>query len=109
MSAGGSAARPPRRGDPLPIVAGVPPRPTPSSPTDEPGEADPARLAQGWERRFIAHGARLDEMVRLYEALGYEVVADPVSGGRPGVECEGCRLATGLGFKLIYTRSRRTS
>ncbi|HET7226590.1 MAG TPA: hypothetical protein VFK69_12855 [Candidatus Eisenbacteria bacterium] len=108
MSAGGSAP-PPRRGDPLPIVAGVPPRPASSPPPDDLGEADPARLAQGWERRFIAQGARLDEMMRLYEALGYEVAADPVSGGRPGVECEGCRLATGLGFKLIYTRSRRTS
>ena len=107
--AAGSPARPPRRGDSLPIVAGIRPHPAPSPPYGDPDEADPVRLAEGWERRFIAQGARLDEMMRLYEALGYEVVADPVSGGRSGVECEGCRLATQFEFKLIYTRRSCTS
>jgi hypothetical protein len=49
--------------------------------------ADPERLTQGWERRFIADDARVAEMVRLYQELGYETVVDPIRPGDVGEEC----------------------
>lgn len=67
-------------------------------------EADPARIAQGWTRRFIIEGARAAEMIRLYEELGYEVCADPIRGDSVSDECEDCRLVLALDFKMIYTR-----
>ena len=69
-------------------------------------EADPARLADGWTRRFIIEGARVPEMIRLYEEVGYEVCADPIRGESVSDECEDCRLALTLDFRMIYTRRR---
>jgi hypothetical protein len=70
--------------------------------------ADPARLAAGWERRFIADAARAREAVELYERLGYEVVADPVTAQELDHDCEGCALVRDLGFRTIYTRKQAT-
>ncbi|MEO8197069.1 MAG: hypothetical protein ABI689_10130 [Thermoanaerobaculia bacterium] len=66
--------------------------------------ADPVRTAAGWERRFIADGPRAAEAVALYEALGFEVAADPLSGLDLPADCTDCQLATLLAFKTIYTR-----
>jgi hypothetical protein len=66
--------------------------------------ADPTRTAAGWERRFIADGPRAAEAVALYEALGFEVAADPLSGLDLPPDCTDCQLATLLAFKTIYTR-----
>lgn len=68
---------------------------------------DPERLAQGWERRFIANGARVDEMVRLYRELGFETVVDPIRPADIGDDCGDCRLVTQLRFRVIYTRPAR--
>jgi hypothetical protein len=67
-------------------------------------EPDPQRIADGWERRFIADGARAEEAVALYQELGYEVVADDVSPDDLPEGCEACRLVAMLKFKSIYTR-----
>ena len=66
---------------------------------------DPARLAEGWEHRFTAAGARAEEMISLYRELGFEVVADPVR--REGVDpgCTVC-LSGSLEYRVIYTRRR---
>ncbi len=69
-------------------------------------QADPARLAAGWQRRFIADGARCEEMMRLYEELGYEVVADSIQPEHVGADCEDCRIVILLQFKMIYTRRK---
>ena len=66
--------------------------------------ADPARLAAGWERRFLADGPRAAEAVALYESLGFEVAADPLAGPDLPADCTDCKLATLLAFKTIYTR-----
>ena len=66
--------------------------------------ADPARLAAGWQRRFLADGPRAAEAVALYESLGFEVAADPLSGPDLPSDCTDCQLATLLAFKTIYTR-----
>ncbi len=69
-------------------------------------EADPVRLAEGWSRRFIIEGARVEEMIRLYEGLGYEVCADPIRGETVSNDCVDCQLVMALDFKMIYTRRR---
>jgi hypothetical protein len=67
---------------------------------------DPQRLADGWERRFIADARRAEEVTALYEQLGFEVAADPIRPEQLGDECDDCQLAL-LQFKTIYTRPRR--
>jgi hypothetical protein len=67
---------------------------------------DPARVAAGWEPRFTAFGARAREMMRLYQALGFEVIADPLrpEDAEPG--CDDCQLLARIPFVTIYTRRR---
>ena len=67
---------------------------------------DPARLAAGWERRFVVEGRRAPEYVELYESLGFEVAADPVRREQVADECDDCRIALLLEFRAIYTRPR---
>lgn len=67
---------------------------------------DPARLAAGWQRRFIAEGPRLAEAMGLYRELGFEVAADPLSGLELPADCTDCQLAALLAFKTLYTRRR---
>jgi hypothetical protein len=66
--------------------------------------ANPARLAAGWERRFVADAARAEEAVALYAAMGYEAVADPVVPEDLDEGCDTCALATL--FRTVYTRRR---
>jgi hypothetical protein len=68
---------------------------------------DPARLAAGWERRFVTDSSRVAEMVRLYEELGWEAVADPIRPEQLVGDCDDCRVAAQLRFVTIYTRPRR--
>jgi hypothetical protein len=65
---------------------------------------DPARVADGWERRFVADGRRAEEMIELYRQLGFEVVADPIRPEQMSDDCEDCKLLMLLEFKTIYTR-----
>jgi hypothetical protein len=67
-------------------------------------KGDPARLAEGWERRFIADGERAKEAMELYSQLGYEVCADPLRPEEMGEECDDCQLLALMQFKTIYTR-----
>ncbi len=71
--------------------------------------ADPERLAQGWERRFIADEVRVAEMVQLYRELGYETVVDPIRPADVDEDCGDCRLVAQLRLKMIYTRPGRLS
>lgn len=68
---------------------------------------DPARVAAGWERRFVADGGRVDEALRLYRELGFEVCADPLRPEDLAGECEDCQLLMLLRFQTIYTRVPR--
>jgi len=65
---------------------------------------DPARLADGWERRFIADAARAAEAIELYERLGFEAVADPLRTNEMGEQCDECQLIALLRFRTVYTR-----
>jgi hypothetical protein len=65
---------------------------------------DPARVADGWERRFITDATRTPEVVALYESLGFEVVADPIRREDFPDGCDDCQLVALMGFRTIYTR-----
>lgn len=62
-------------------------------------------LAEGWTRRFVGGPPRLQEMVELYESLGYEVWLEPQELDEFRDECEDCQLALML-FRVVYTRPR---
>jgi hypothetical protein len=67
-------------------------------------EPDPARIARGWERRFVVEGSRAEEMMAIYRELGYEVCADPVDPKELDDGCRECALVAALRFRTIYTR-----
>jgi hypothetical protein len=67
-------------------------------------EGDPQRIADGWERRFIADRPRAEEAIELYAGLGYEVCADPIMPEELADDCEDCLLVAQLRFVTIYTR-----
>jgi len=68
---------------------------------------DPARVAEGWERRFITDAERLGEVVALYEEAGFEVAADPLRPADFPDGCDDCRLLGLSRFRTVYTRRRR--
>ena len=65
---------------------------------------DPARVAAGWDFRFVADGRRAEEAVELYASLGFEVVADPLAFDRLDQDCADCQIVMLLKYKAIYTR-----
>ena len=65
---------------------------------------DPARIAEGWEPRFVVEARRVPEYVDLYASLGFEVLADPVRRDHVAPSCSDCRVAILLDFRTIYTR-----
>lgn len=75
--------------------------------TDTQLQPDPARVADGWERRFITDATREEEMMELYRELGYEVCADPVKAEELIDDCQGCRVVIESQFVTIYTRDKR--
>ncbi len=67
-------------------------------------EGDPERIADGWERRFIADRLRAEEAIELYTQLGYEVCSDPIMREELADDCEDCLLVARMRFVMIYTR-----
>lgn len=67
---------------------------------------DPARVADGWERRFVIERARAADLVALYEEGGFEVAVDAVAPELLEDECSDCRLVSALDYVQVYTRRR---
>jgi hypothetical protein len=65
---------------------------------------DPARLAAGWERRFVIERPRAADLARLYEESGFEVALDPVAPELLEDDCTDCRLVARLEYVMLYTR-----
>ena len=65
---------------------------------------DPARLAAGWERRFVIEKARAGDLARLYQEAGFEVALDAVAPELLDDECADCRLVFQLEYVSLYTR-----
>jgi hypothetical protein len=80
-------------------------RPLPRLPEQE-RLGNPQLTSQGWERRFMADGARLAEYVELYTALGFEVLHEPAAPEEIGPECTDCRLVICRQYVTLYTRRR---
>jgi hypothetical protein len=75
--------------------------------TEDQLAADPALLAEGWERRFVADARRAKEASELYQQLGFEVRAEPLRPTDLGDDCEDCKLVVVFQFQTIYTRRKR--
>jgi hypothetical protein len=69
-------------------------------------EPNPARLAEGWEPRFVIEALRVADFVRLYEALGFEVITEPLRTEGTRDDCADCCIQALLNFRRIYTRAR---
>ena len=68
-------------------------------------------LAEGWEERFSAAGARLEETAELYRSLGYEVrIEDVVESAADGA-CTSCFAVAGAEgpVGVIFTRGGAAS
>ena len=65
---------------------------------------DPALLAQGWERRFMADPSQAKEAERLYSELGFEVRTESIKPFELSELCGSCGLATCRAYVTIYTR-----
>jgi hypothetical protein len=111
------------------MIPDADPRAAGREPARPPGPRHTARLAEGWQRRFVVDQTRLVEMVRLYQELGYETAVDPfapeeptgepaeepatgvggaAAGDRPDPRCGDCRLVTMHWLHVLYTRPVRT-
>lgn len=67
---------------------------------------DPARMAAGWQRRFVIERPRAADLVRLYEESGFEVAVDAVAPELLEDECSDCRLVMSLDYVQVYTRAK---
>lgn len=63
---------------------------------------------EGWSRRFVGGPPRLQEVIDLYQSLGFEVWLEPQSVEEFGEECGGCTLALRL-FRVVYTRRKMST
>jgi len=61
---------------------------------------------EGWVRRFVTDESRVDEWVRLYTGMNYEVKVLPYEPAG-GEECTTCYGAKPGKLKVIYTRKIR--
>ncbi len=76
-------------------------------PSRQPRTRNEAELiAEGWTRRFVGGPPRLQEMVELYQSLGYDVWLEPQAPEELRDECEDCTLALTL-FRVVYTRPQK--
>ena len=64
----------------------------------------PALLTrEGWERRFMAAGDRIEESAEIYRRLGYTVRIELPTPAELREECGDCQLALTM-FRVVYTR-----
>lgn len=69
------------------------------------GEESPEELeAAGWQRRFEADAARVDEVVELYTSLGCEVTTRALAPKSFAPECASCALTACSRYVEVYTR-----
>lgn len=62
-------------------------------------------MAAGWDRRFEADVARVDEIVEMYRDMGLEVTTSEVIPDDFGPDCAGCAIAASCQrYVVIYTR-----
>jgi hypothetical protein len=64
-------------------------------------------LDDGWEERFSASGARLEEAAAQYRSLGYEVRTEGLVDVASGVTCTQCFTVPGVDGPsgVLFTRA----
>ncbi len=67
---------------------------------------DAALVAAGWERRFVADTAGVQQAVELYEAAGFEVVLRSPSPDEFGEACAACAASACTAYTVVYTRRK---
>ena len=67
-------------------------------------ESDPKLVAEGWERRFMANPDEIEDIIRLYTELGFQVHTEAIQTTELSAICGDCRLATCRTYVTIYTR-----
>lgn len=74
----------------------------------DPGEmtvrADPELLAKGWIRRNVVDPERVEELVALYQELGFETLIRSPTPEAFGPHCESCAEEACSRYFMIYTR-----
>ncbi len=70
-------------------------------------------VAAGWERRFVATEPRLTEAVELYQAIGFDVLLEPLPEKEESEDpacqdkdCTACFEVNRDRYKIIYTRAK---
>ena len=70
---------------------------------DPDASRDDALAREGWVRRFVAVGSRLDEATALYEQLGFSVRLEAPTADDLREECSDC-YAELQRYRVVYTR-----
>jgi len=66
---------------------------------------DPALIAEGWQRRFVADLKRAEEAREIFSELGLEVFVKPLQPEDMTAACMAGAAAGGGCQVVIYTRS----
>ncbi len=74
--------------------------------SDTGGQLPEELEAAGWQRRFEADAARVDEVVELYTSLGCEVTTRALAPQSFAPECASCALTACSRYVEIYTRTK---
>jgi hypothetical protein len=65
-------------------------------------------LNEGWEKRSTTDETRLSELVKMYEEIGFEVIAVPFdTDEEPG--CSECMKISQKLYTTIYTRKKNNT
>ncbi len=71
----------------------------------QPPPPDPELVAAGWVRRFMADPERAAEAIELYQGMGLEVKAFPLSPMDFALACGDCPGSIEDDYVVIYTRA----
>jgi hypothetical protein len=85
----------------LPVLAPAPAGTAPSA--SAAAAQDAALVRDGWTRRSVAEPPRLDEILALYQTLGFDVHLEPMAADALGPCCDQCAPAL-VAARVVYTR-----
>lgn len=64
----------------------------------------PVLAADGWERRTVTDSQRMDELVNLYEDLGFETMTTGLDPSSFGEACTTCAVTACATYVALFTR-----
>jgi hypothetical protein len=63
-------------------------------------------ISQGWQKRTTIDISRLQEIIKEYQSLGFEVHLEPVTKEECEKECKKCYTNNINQFRTIYVRKK---